>query len=59
MSPTFPPSKPQRSTTTDRPSHLRETLIAKDKYLAQALWELSERIIKDKVGPDALTSWDR
>jgi len=36
-----------------------ETTQAKDKFLAQALWELSERIIKDKVGPDALTSWDR
>lgn len=34
-------------------------LAAQDKYLAQALWELSERIIKDKVGQDALTSWDR
>lgn len=36
-----------------------ETTQAQDKYLAQALWELSERIIKDKVGPDALTSWSR
>ena len=45
---------PQRLTTL-----LFVHLIAKDKFLAQALWELSERIIKDKVGPDALTSWDR
>lgn len=39
--------------------HCDVAFVAQDKYLAQALWELSERIIKDKVGQDALTSWDR
>lgn len=36
----------------------KETAQASDKYLGAALWELSERVIKEKVGDDALTPWN-
>jgi len=34
-----------------------ETKQAQDGMLAEACWQLSERIIRDKVGEDALGSW--
>lgn len=34
-----------------------ETKQAQDTWLAEACWELSERIIREKVGEDALGSW--
>jgi hypothetical protein len=36
----------------------KETSQASDKNLGAALWDLSERIIKDKLGPDALLDWN-
>ncbi|TVY46739.1 putative oxidoreductase bli-4, mitochondrial [Lachnellula occidentalis] len=35
----------------------KESSQASDPALGAALWDLSERIIKDKVGADALTDW--
>jgi len=37
----------------------KESSQASDPALGAALWELSERIVKDKVGPDALVDWDK
>jgi len=37
----------------------KESSQASDPALGAALWELSERIIKDKVGSDALVDWDK
>jgi len=36
----------------------KETAQASDPQLGAALWALSERLVKEKVGPDALESWD-
>ncbi|PGG97663.1 hypothetical protein AJ79_09122 [Helicocarpus griseus UAMH5409] len=36
----------------------KESAQASDPQLGAALWDLSERIIKDKVGKDALVDWD-
>lgn len=36
----------------------KETAQANDRFLGIALWELSHRLIKDKVGQDALTDWN-
>jgi len=35
----------------------KESSQASDPALGAALWDLSERIIKDKIGPDALVDW--
>jgi hypothetical protein len=35
----------------------KESSQASDPKLGDALWELSERIIKEKVGDDALVDW--
>jgi hypothetical protein len=35
----------------------KESSQASDPKLGAALWDLSHRIIKDKVGDDALTDW--
>ncbi|CCC08988.1 hypothetical protein SMACR_03183 [Sordaria macrospora] len=35
----------------------KETSQASDPVLGQALWDLSERIVKDKLGEDALVDW--
>lgn len=35
----------------------KETAQANDRFLGIALWELSHRIIKDKVGQDAMVDW--
>jgi len=35
----------------------KESSQASDPALGAALWDLSERIIKDKLGPDALVDW--
>jgi len=35
----------------------KESSQASDPALGAALWALSEKIIKDKVGEDALTDW--
>lgn len=35
----------------------KETAQAADKNLAQALWELSERVVVRLLGKDALKSW--
>lgn len=35
----------------------KESKKASDPALGQALWDLSERIIKDKLGSDALEDW--
>ncbi|CAI9637660.1 unnamed protein product [Alternaria burnsii] len=35
----------------------KETSQASDENLGAALWDLSERIIKDKLGQDALVDW--
>jgi hypothetical protein len=35
----------------------KETSQASDENLGAALWDLSERIIKDKIGQDALVDW--
>jgi len=37
----------------------KESSQASDPALGAALWELSERIIKHKVGPDAIVDWDK
>ncbi|KAH0024973.1 NAD(P)-binding protein, partial [Aureobasidium melanogenum] len=36
----------------------KKTSQASDPTLGAALWDLSARLIKDKVGPDAFTPWD-
>jgi len=36
----------------------KESKQASDPALGAALWELSERMVKDKLGADALVSWD-
>jgi len=36
----------------------KESAQASDPQLGAALWDLSERIVKDKVGPDALVDWN-
>jgi hypothetical protein len=36
----------------------KETKQASDPALGAALWDLSTRIIKDKVGEDALVDWN-
>lgn len=36
----------------------KESAQASDPQLAQSLWILSENIIKEKLGPDALLDWD-
>jgi len=36
----------------------KETKQASDPALGAALWDLSTRIIKDKVGDDALVDWN-
>ncbi|KAJ9149548.1 NAD(P)-binding protein [Coniochaeta hoffmannii] len=36
----------------------KESAQASDPQLVQALWILSENLIKEKVGPDALLDWD-
>jgi len=36
----------------------KETSQASDEKLGAALWDLSERIVKDKLGSDALLDWD-
>jgi hypothetical protein len=36
----------------------KESAQASDSTLGASLWELSERIIKDKLGQDALTDWN-
>jgi len=36
----------------------KETSQASDENLGAALWDLSERIIKDKLGADALVDWN-
>ena len=36
----------------------KETSQANDKFLGVALWELSHRLIREKVGEDAMVSWD-
>ncbi|KUI68294.1 Short-chain dehydrogenase TIC 32, chloroplastic [Cytospora mali] len=36
----------------------KETSQASDPALGTALWDLSERIIKEKLGDDALTDWN-
>lgn len=42
----------------DDPGHPgSESSQASDPALGQALWDLSERIIKDKLGSDALEDW--
>ena len=35
----------------------KESAQASDPVLGDALWDLSERLIKDKVGKDALADW--
>lgn len=37
----------------------KESSQASDPALGAALWELSERLVKEKVGPDALVPWDK
>jgi len=37
----------------------KESAQASDPALGAALWELSERIIKEKLGEDALVPWDK
>lgn len=32
---------------------------AKDAKLGESLWELSEKIVKNKLGPDALVDWKK
>jgi len=36
----------------------KESKQANDRNLGLALWDLSHRLIKEKLGPDALNSWD-
>jgi len=36
----------------------KETDQANDPELAKALWELSEKFVRDRVGEDALLAWD-
>lgn len=36
----------------------KETTQASDPVLGAALWDLSYRLIKEKLGEDALESWD-
>ncbi|KAK3685241.1 hypothetical protein B0T22DRAFT_517208 [Podospora appendiculata] len=36
----------------------KETAQASDPKLGSALWDLSERIVKDKLGEDALVDWN-
>ncbi|TFK47819.1 putative short-chain dehydrogenase TIC 32, chloroplastic [Heliocybe sulcata] len=36
----------------------KETAQANDKWLIRSCWELSERLIREKAGNDALKSWD-
>ncbi|KAB5576350.1 hypothetical protein GE09DRAFT_621012 [Coniochaeta sp. 2T2.1] len=36
----------------------KESAQASDPQLVQSLWILSENLIKEKVGPDALVDWD-
>jgi len=36
----------------------KETSQASDRNLGYALWDLSTRIVKDKLGNDALESWN-
>lgn len=49
---------------TDRSTDLvqgqpgKETSQASDEKLGAALWNLSERIVKDKIGQDALVDWN-
>jgi hypothetical protein len=35
----------------------KESSQASDPKLGDALWDLSERLIKEKVGDDALADW--
>lgn len=35
----------------------KETFQGSDKWLAAGCWELSERLVKMKLGEDAMTSW--
>ncbi len=35
----------------------KETALGSDPNLGAALWELSERLVKQIVGEDALVSW--
>jgi len=37
----------------------KETSLASDPYLGTALWELSTRLVQEKVGKDALKPWDK
>jgi len=37
----------------------KESSQASDPALGAALWELSERLVKETVGPDALVPWDK
>lgn len=37
----------------------KETAQASDPNLGAALWDLSERIVTDKLGDDALLSWSK
>ena len=37
----------------------KESAQASDAKLGAALWDLSERIIKDKLGQDALLDWNQ
>jgi len=37
----------------------KESSQASDPALGAALWELSERLIKEKVGPDAMVDWSK
>jgi len=35
----------------------KETSQASDPQLGEALWKLSEKIVKEKIGDDALVDW--
>jgi len=37
----------------------KESSQASDPELGRALWDLSERIVKDKLGKDALVDWNK
>ena len=36
-----------------------ETDLAKDEQLGKDLWDLSTRMVKEKLGDDALVAWDQ
>lgn len=42
---------------TDPDKQGKESAQASDSTLGAALWNLSERLIKEKVGDDALSDW--